>query len=159
MSFTSAEIKLRTLAAQDSALQDALGGSSLSTFRWYNRQLLQNEITAGRTCVRVQRVSTIRPNNTGGVMNLSQVLLQIDVLDFASETARSVAEDVVTFMGTVDLCSAGQFNSPLTSPNQNPNFLLTQVAGMIPNPQNPNGPVYYERQSWRCFNREDIAIT
>jgi hypothetical protein len=137
--FTSAEIKLRTLALQNAALQNALGGSTPSNFRWFNRQLEQNDIARGLSCVPLIR-------------------FQIDAMDVDSETARQLAQNIKDFMGTVNLCSGGQFNSPLVSPNQNPCFLSNQVAGMIPNPQSRSGPIYYERLEFLVYNREDIAI-
>lgn len=159
--FTSAEVKLRTLAAMNATLIADLGSSLPPTFRWFNRQLQQNvvaEVTPG-TCVRVTRTSTLRPSNMGGIMNLTAIRFQIDVLDLASETARSVANDVINFLGTINLCSNGQFSSPYVGPSQNPNFLLNQRAGMIPNPQNPNGPVYVETLDVRIYNREDLSIS
>jgi hypothetical protein len=156
--FTSAEIKLRTLALQNAALQNALGGSTPSNFRWFNRQLEQNDIARGLSCVRLLRVSTVQNSNMGGIMNLSLIRFQIDAMDFDSETARQLAQNIKDFMGTVNLCSGGQFNSPLVSPNQNPCFLSNQVAGMIPNPQSRSGPIYYERLEFLVYNREDIAI-
>lgn len=159
--YTSAELKLRTLASQDPTLQTDLG-TDPRTFRWYDRQLLQNEIgklLANGACVRVRRVSTIRLYNQGGNMNLCAPRLQIDVMDFQAEKARVVANDIVNFMNTVDLCSLDQFDSPVTQPNQNPCFLLSQTADMIVNPQSPAGPVYVERMDWRVWNREDLSIS
>lgn len=158
--FTSAEVKLRTLAQQNAALVADLGSSTPPTFRWFNRQLMQNvvaEVTPG-TCVRVTRVSTRRGNNQSGTMNLTAIRFQIDVLDLDSETARDVANDVINFLGTVNLCTNQQFNSPPTSISSNPFDLLNQRAGMIPNPQNPNGPVYVESLDIRILNREDLSI-
>lgn len=161
MSYSSAELKLRTLAVQNTTLQTDLGGGDPTTFRWYDRQLLQNEIAklvGNGACVRVRRVSTLRDANMGGIMNLCAPRLQIDVLDFDAEKARSVANDVIEFMGTVNLCSADQFESPQVSPTQNPCFLLSQRADMIANPQSKSGPIYVESLDFRVWCREDISI-
>lgn len=161
MSYSSPELKLRTLAVQNTTLQADLGGSNPATFRWYDRQLLQNEIgklLANGACVRVMRVGTLRGANMGGIMNLSAPRLQIEVLDFNAEKARSVANDVINFLATINLCSNDQFGSPYLSPSQNPCFVLSQRAGMIPNPASPSGPIYVESIDCRVWNREDLSI-
>ena len=158
--YTSPETKLRTLATMNPILQGSLGSDPLK-FRWYDGVLIQNivkNLTAGQAAVRVNRVSTIRGVNQSGIMNLSRPLFQIDVLSLNSETARKVANDVIVFLGTIDLCSNGQFESPYREPSQNPNFLMNQMHGIIPNPQPDNGPVYFERLDVRLANREDLAI-
>ncbi len=155
--FTSAEVKLRTLAQQDAVLQANLGTDPM---RWYNRRLQQNvvaEVTPG-ACVRVTRISTERQMNQGGIMDLTAIRLQVDVLDLDSETARAVANNVILFMGTINLCTNQQFESPITAISSNPTRLLNQRAGMIPNPANPNGPVYVESLDFRVWNLESLAI-
>jgi hypothetical protein len=159
MAFTSAEEKLRYLAAQYPALQARLG-THISTFRWYDRVLVQKvvgEIAGGQEAVRVTRVSTLRGMNQGGIMNLSAPRLQIDALSKNSEDARSLANDIITFLGTISLCTDSEFSSPVTAPNQNPQFLLNQSAGILQQPQPPHGPVYYERMDIRLYNREDLS--
>lgn len=158
--FTSAEIKIRTLALQNTALQTALGGTNPNNFRWWNRRLQQNviaEVQPGAG-VRVTRLSTLREDNQGGIMNLTAIRFQVDVLDLDSETARRVANDVIEFFGTINLCTNQQFESPTTSITSNPTRLLNQRAGMIPNPANPNGPVYVESLDFRVWNIESLAI-
>jgi hypothetical protein len=162
MSYTSPELKLRTMAVQNATLQADLGGSNPATFRWYDRQLLQNEIgklVGNGACVRVARVSTMRGMNQGGIQNLSWPRIQIDVLDFDAEKARSVANDVIDFMGTINLCTNQQFDSPTTSITSNPSQLLNQRAGMIPNPQSPSGPIYVESLDFRIANIETLSIS
>lgn len=160
MNFTSAEEKLRTLATMDATMQADLG-SDPDTMRWYDRELLQNVIAklpAGSAAVRVTRVGTLRGMNQGGIMNLSWPRFQIDVLSLDPTEARDVANDVIVFLGTINLCSNGQFQSPVVSPRQNPSIFLGQTAGIIPTPQPKSGPVYFERIDVRIANREDLSI-
>lgn len=162
MSYTSPEVKLRTLALLNARLQNDLGGATSDTFRWYNGQLKQNEIpklVVPGTCVRLSRVSTLRELNQTGIMNLSWPRFQIEVLDLDSETARSVANDVIVFLETVDLCSNNEFGSPVLAARQNPCKLLNQIQTMITNPQSPAGPVWGQLLDIRIPNREDLYIT
>ena len=159
-SYMSPELKIRTLAlADDTMLSDF--GEDPTTFRWYDRQLVQNEIgkllKAG-ACARVRRISTIRETNQSGIMNISRPRIQIDVLDREAETARVIANDVILFMMKIDLCSLGQFQSPYVGPRQNPVILLNQLARMITGPQSPGGPVYIETLDFRVANREDQTL-
>lgn len=164
MAYTDILTKLRILALQNATLQADLGTTQpppAVPFRWFDRQLQPGIVAkqvAGGTCVAVHRVGTIRNNNMGGIMNLEAARLQITVYDLDSATAANVANDVVDFMGTVNLCSADQYESPPVSITQNPNFLLNQRQGMIPNPQSPSGPVYTEELDFRVYNRTDIAV-
>lgn len=159
--YSSPELKLRTLALMDTALQADLGGTDPATFRWYDIQQVQNKIgtlVANGACVRVRRISTLREANQSGIMNISRPRLQIDVLDLDSERARVVANDVIVFLTKIDLCSNTQFQSPFTSPRQNPVILLSQTADMIANPQSPAGPVYVQRLDIRLANNESLSI-
>lgn len=161
MSYTSAESKLRLLASQNATLQADLGGANPATFRWMDQQLLQNKIgtlLASGCCVRVRRRGTTRNNNQSGIMNLCKVRLLIDVLSLSAENARSVANDVINFLGTVNLCSGGQFNSPITTATQVPNFIEGQWDFMEANPQSTAGPVYGQHIAVSVFNREDIFV-
>jgi hypothetical protein len=161
MSAPSCELKLRTLALGNAALVTALSftaGNGQQVFSWFDRQLAQGDIGApadNRTCVMVQRVSTARQPyyNQGGITPLSTPRLQITVIDYNAERARQVAALVSQFMATISLCDAGEFSSPVTSPSQNPNFLLNERAGMLPQ---LSPPAYTEIQDWRVFNREDL---
>jgi hypothetical protein len=153
--YNSPETKLRTLASQNATLQADLG---TNPFRWFDRQLPQQiapgvNFAPGLTCVRVLCVSTRWMQNQSGTMTLSQPLLQIEVLDYDPEVARSVANDIRQFMATVDLCSTAQFSSPVTSPPQAPCFLVNQRARMDYQLQ---PPAYVENMDFRLFNREDL---
>lgn len=165
MSYTPVPVKLRTLALMNAQMVADFGTSKplpAVQFRWFNRQLQPGEVAdkvAGGTCVTVTRVSTLRPTNMGGIMNLELVRLQLTVYDLDSTVAANVANDVVNFMGTISMCTNSQFQSPPVAPNQNPNFLLNQRQGMVPNPQSPSGPVWTEILDFRCYNRTDLAIS
>lgn len=159
MLYSSPEFKIRELAKSDATMQADFG---VVPFRWYDEQLEQNQIgklLTNGACARVVRVSTIRQGNQGGIGNLSWPLIQIDVLDRVSEQARVVANDVINFMQSVDLCSNGQFESPKTGPAQNPTVLLNQRQGMITGPQSPGGPVYFQSMDFRIANNESLSIS
>lgn len=159
--YTSPELKLRTLASRDATMQ-ADFGSDPSTFRWYDETLLQNQIgklLVTGACARLVRISTIRQGNQGGIGNLTWPLIQIDVLDRVSETARVVANDVIEFMQGVDLSTNSQFGSPVTGPRANPSVLLNQRQGVLNNPQSPGGPVYFQSMDFRIANAENLSIS
>jgi hypothetical protein len=162
VSYASAQVKLRTLAQQNAALIADLSGALPSPpFRWFNRQLWPGEVAkvaANGTCLTCTQSGDIRQSNQSGIGNLEWPRLTLTVYDLDSERARSVAEDVIQFMLTVDLCSNAQFGSPQTAPNQNPVSYLGQRDGMIPNPQSPSGPVYAVHTDFRVANRADLSI-
>jgi hypothetical protein len=145
---TSCEKKLRTLAMADATLQADLG---TAPFLWFDMQLAQGQIGApsdNKTCITVQRISTIRMYNQGGITPLSQVRLQINVVDYSAERARIVASHVADFMGTIDLTDAGDFPSVHA-----PNFLLNERADML---ALLSPAAYVTMQDWRCWVREDL---
>lgn len=164
MAYTNILEKLRVLAQQNAQLQADLGSAlppPAVAFRWFDRQLVPGIVAnslVGGTCVTTRRISTLRQTNSGGIMNLELVRIQIDVYDLDSNIAENVANDVVNFMGTISMCSNNQFNSPVTQPNQAPNFLLNQRQGMVTNPNSKSGPIYTEVLDFRCWNRTDLAI-
>lgn len=164
MGYTSAQVKLRTLAQQNAALVTDLGATGplpAVPFRWFNRQLQPGEVAnkvAGGTCVTCTQAGNIRQGNQSGIGDLEWPRLTLTVYDLDSETARAVAEDIVQFMLTVDLCSNNQFESPVTSIPQNPVTYLGQRDGMIPNPQSPSGPVYAVHTDYRVGNRADLSL-
>lgn len=161
MSYSSAELKIRTLASGDAIMQ-ADFGSDPSTFRWYDETLLQNQIgklLTNGACARVVRISTIRQGNQGGIGNLTWPLIQIDVLDRVSEQARKVSEDVIAFMHGVDLTTNSQFGSPVTGPRANPTVLLNQRQSVIQGPQSPGGPVFIQSMDFRIANAENLSIS
>lgn len=118
------EVKLYTLASANAALQVDLGSNP---FRWFDVPMPQGIWGPSKTCLRFRRVSTVPDYNQGGLMNLEAILYQFEILAQFLETARSVANDFIAFMGTVDLCSSQQFGSPVTQPNQYPCFLRNRM--------------------------------
>ena len=162
MPYTSAQVKLRTLAQMNATMQaDFAGTLPNSPFRWMNRQLQPGEVAdkvKGGTCLTCTQAGNIRQGNQSGIGNLEWLRLTLTVYDLDSETARSVTNDVINFLLTVDLCSNAQFGSPVTQPNQNPVTFLSQRDGMIPNPQSPSGPVYACHTDFRVANRTDLSI-
>ncbi len=148
MSYVSPEVRLRTQAAANAALQADLG---TTPFRWFNTQLDQKSLQPNQTCVRLTRVSTTRDSNLGGqsaVGNLSLLRFQIDVLDFDSETARLVANDVIEFMKSVSLCQASG------AATQNPCFFVSQSQGMF---TPPNPTPWYVRLEYKLFSYENLT--
>jgi hypothetical protein len=146
--------KIRALALGNAQLQIDLGSTQpppAVPFRWFDRQLAPGIVAdrvAGGTCVTAMRVSTLRGTNQGGIMDLENARIQINVYDLDSNVAADVANDVVEFMGTITLCSAI---------NQNPARLLDQRQGMVVNPQSKSGPIYTEILDFRLFNRTDLS--
>jgi hypothetical protein len=144
---TTCEVKLRTLAGENSQMVLDLG--QLPNMRWYDRRLEQGQLQPGATCLRIKRVSTQTEWNQGGFQFLEKVRFQIDILDFDPEVARSVAADVDAFLAGVNLCSDTPVNI-----NQAPNFKLNQRADME---YRLKTPAYVETLDYRVWNRQDIA--
>ena len=137
------EVALRTAASENATLAGLLGASpfTLNSFRWYDTQLPQGQISNG-TCVRVLRVSTGRQYSTDGLQNFSWPRFQIDVLDPNPEMSRSVANAIITFMGS----------APFGPLNQSANYLLNQRGGMDYQLQ---PPVFVQSLDYRIFFLED----
>lgn len=154
MSTPSCELKLRNRAAANAGLVSALtwpNAAGTQIFQWFDRQLAQGDLgvrSDGRAAVTVTRVSSMpRITNQSGVTNLSQIRLQVDCYAYSAEQSRQVAAAVTAFMASMTLCSA-------SAPNQNPNFLMNERAGMA---YQLEPPAYVQTQDWRVFNREDIS--
>lgn len=147
---------------QNPAMIAALSGELPSSpFRWMNRQLQPGEVAnkvAGGTCVTCTQTGNIRQGNQSGIGNLEWPRLTLTVYDLDSETVRSVTNDLINFMETVDLCSTAQFGSPQLPAPQNPVSFLGQKDTMIPNPQSPSGPVYGLLTDFRVGNRTDLSV-
>lgn len=152
----TAEVKLRSMAADDATLQSYFG---LAPFRWYDKQIAQGAIKNG-LCVRVRRISTVRQyfhgdqnHGIGGLNRLSQPRFQIDVLHATDpEACRVAADAIVQWLQTVDFASGDQWASPSTTPPAYPNFLLNQRGDMDYQLQ---PPVYVETLDVRIYNLED----
>lgn len=141
------EVRMRTLAALDSTLQGYLG---TAPFRWFDQQLPNRSITSG-SCVRIQRISTIRMYEQAGLNPLSYPRFQADCYAADPETARAVALAVIAFLGGVNLSSDGPFASPSTTPRNFPTFILSQRDGIIPDRELP---VYVQSIDFRAFAKE-----
>jgi hypothetical protein len=156
----SLELKLRTLALQNAQMVALFTGPQ-NAFLWFDRQLAQGDIakpvqpvSSNPVYMGVKRVSSQRPcDNQGGVSPMAAVRLELTLASYSAENARQAAMAVVLFMNTISLCYAGAWGSPQTAPSQNPNHLLNERAGMLPQLQ---PPCYTEMQDWRVWNREDI---
>lgn len=166
MSVPSCEMKLRLLAQANGPLAAALTFATPAgpgAFLWFDRQIAQGDIGAqsdNRTVVAVKRVSTSprqqNGNQGGPVQNIALIRIQIDVTDYNAERARQVAQLVTNFMGGISLLDAGAFGSPVTTPNQNPNYLLNERSGMLYNLQ---PPAYTHIQDWRVWNNQSIPAS
>ena len=147
--------KIRTLAMADATLQSYFGNPANSTFRWFKIRLQPGYITQG-PCVRVQRIST-RYGYTHaptGLMQLNEPRMDICVMDFDSVRVGNAANAVIAWMGTVNFAVTNQFDSPVTTPPNYPNFLLDRRS--LEEPQvEPPGPPYVELLSFRIFNLEN----
>lgn len=150
MSYTTAEAKLRILAKADASLQ-AVFGAPPNAFRWFDTQEVPNYITQG-PCVRVLRVSTVRPYSMAGIQNLSQPRFQFDVLARDAETSRQAAASLIDWLGTISLAENNQFASPPTTPPQFPCFVLNQRGGMEPG---TTTPVWCQSLDVRIYNLEN----
>jgi hypothetical protein len=162
--YQSAELKLRNLAAANATLQADLtfpNTKGVPLFMWFDTQLVQGDIgvrSDGRCAIYLHRVSEARQARNMGQPNtpLTAIRFQLDVISFNAEQARSVANDMVAFMNSISLCSDGYYQSPVTGPSQNPNFLLNTRQGILPQLQ-PSPMVI--TQDWRVWNREDFPGT
>ncbi len=143
----TAEVKLRTLASADTALQAFFG---TGPFRFFDRQLPPGYIQNG-ACCRYRRVSTAFLYRQEGLAALNAVRFQFDVLDLDPQRARDALWALIAWLGTICLAQAAQFSSPTTTPTNFPNFVLNYRAGLEPRTQ---APVYAETIDVRIFNLE-----
>lgn len=159
----TAEIKLRTLAAGNASLQAFFSGGSPAVFRWFDIQVPQGQFALG-TCARLQRVSTARmyahrsfaPSGlqpaAGGLLNLSLIRFQLDIIDADTEVARQAAIALINWLGVISLAEDNWLNSPPTTPPQFPCFLLNQRHGLYVEMQ-PALPVV--TLDFRVYNFEE----
>jgi hypothetical protein len=154
----TAEAKLRLLASQDEALQSYFLGTN-GTFRWFTPQLQPGYISQG-ACVRVLRIATGRLNahktrTASHSVDQQQPRFQIDVLSQDASQAREAAAEICNWLTTrADFSSDDLFSSPAVTPNQHPNFILNQRAGMEPQTQ---PPVYVEILDVRLWDQQEIS--
>ena len=124
----TAESKLRYLASADVTLQGFFG---TNPFRWYHIQLPPgSQPKAGATCARVRQISQIPLYVQEGMNRLNQVRFQIDVLDPDVDVVDAATAAIAAWLGTINLASADQFQSPPVTPSQFPNFVLNVRPGL-----------------------------
>lgn len=146
--------KLRTLASADVTLQGYFGNPANATFRWFKQRLQPGYLGEG-TCVRVKRVTTRYgyTNAPTGLMNLSQPLLQIDVMDFDNTRLQAATAAVISWLGTVNFATDDLFLSPPTTPPNSPNFLANRLSGEEAQ-VDPPGQAWVEILEVRLWNKE-----
>jgi hypothetical protein len=141
--------KMRTLAMADATIRGYLFNPINNVFRWFDTALPQGYIMQG-TCVTVRQVSDVQEYTQTAPISLDQVRVQIDVRDRSSVQAKTVANYINSWLGTVSFASDAQFLSPPQTPINCPNFKLLQRSSMdfsiTPNPP------YVETSDWRIFN-------
>ena len=111
------EVKLRTVAAADSALTALLG---TSPFRWYDTQLDQG---SAMPAVVVLRVTYPRNYALNARMTTGQARMQFTIWGATGEQARSVEAALLTFLDGFD--AIGKANL-----SQYPNRVVMSRAGL-----------------------------
>lgn len=118
--------KMRTLAMADATLQAALYNPTNNTFRWMDTQQWQGYINQG-SCVRVRQLGDALPYCQTGPLSLDMVMVQVDVGDLDSPTAKRLAEYLVfKFFPVANFTLDNQFQSPPITAPPAPNFKLGQ---------------------------------
>jgi hypothetical protein len=167
MSVMSPEMKLYTLAALYAPLVALLTATSppyptsVPAFRWAEKQVTQDWFPPSSVvppneavgAVSVLRVSGLITYIQGGIIPTEQPRFQIECRHPYAETARQIAQVVKNFLGTIDLVTTDNFNSPPTTPQQFPNFVLNERGSMD---FQLSPPVHVEILDVRLFNRTDL---
>src|SRR5262252_4164805 len=120
------EDKIRTLAQTNAGLVALLGAGP---FRMFNRQLQQGYIQTG-TCVRFRVVSNPEAYNQQGRQNISQALVQFDVMDLDPVRCRQGRNAIIAWLDSLNLATSQQFDSSATTLRQFPTFIVNERAGM-----------------------------
>ena len=141
------EDKIRALAQTNAGLVALLGAGP---FRMFNRQLQPGYIQSG-TCVRFRLVSNPEGYSQQGRQNISQALVQFDVLDLDPVRCRQGRDAMIAWLDNVNLAATNQFDSPATTPRQFPTFITNERSGMDPQIQ---PPAFVETIDVRFFNLE-----
>lgn len=125
----TAEAKLRYLASADATLQGFFG---TNPFRWWHEQLPPGYVMkpTGATCATVQQIDTMFLYAQEGRVDLNKPRFQITVRDPNADVVDQAAAAIVNWLGTIDLASDAQFNSPPTTPPQTPTFVLDVRPGL-----------------------------
>ncbi len=93
----------------------------------------------------------MRTYSQTGLQNLSQPLMQIDVMDLDSETCITARDAVISWLGRVDFSTSEQFDSPTTTPQHFPNFVVNQRSGLE---YQTDVPIPVETIDVRIYNLE-----
>ena len=127
----TAEAKLRALASIDATLQGFFGSNP---FRWFHLQLPPSAKPGTGTpypcTARVRQISQVPFYTQEGQNRLNVVVLQIDVLASDIDTVDQATDAISTWIGTVNLASNDQFQSPPVTPLQFPSFVLNVRPGL-----------------------------
>ncbi len=118
---STAEVKLRTLAAANTTLQGYLG---TAPFRWWDTQHNQGSTLPGVTVRRVSTAIDYRMTPPGN--NINTPRFQIDIRDPDIEEGRAIGKAIIAFLNTLDLAVAG---GTITG-KQAPSFVLNIRQGM-----------------------------
>lgn len=136
------EVKLRTAAAADAALQALLG---TTPFRWFDTQLPQKEKVFPQ--VTAQRISTVPFNSfVDPIGNVSRNRVQIRVYanDAAGgDTSRDAADVIKQFMRTFSATTGTQYA----------NALLNQQSAIEQPEAQP--PYFVQVMDFNIFNQEN----
>jgi len=143
----TAEVKLRTLAMNDS---DLIPLFFTPQARWFGPQLNPGYIRSG-SCVTVQRISTEFIYAMEGNLTMNRPRFQLDVLDLDADTARQNAKAVRDWLGTINLVTDSQLSSPTTTPENFPTTILDERQRAITQTE---GLVYIECIDFRIYCSE-----
>ena len=145
-------IRMRDLMFLDATLQTYFGPTSdTRKFRVFDRQLPQGQLALG-TCATAQTISQITGNLHNSPMRnpLTQVRMQISIVDPNPTRASNAAAAVAAFLDTANFWQNGAFQSPsVVSPNGT-NILLNQMGGFAT--FQTDRPIPVEILDYRIFN-------
>ena len=143
----TAEVKLRTIAKYDPALQAYFG---TGPFRWFAIQIPQGYFP--QTCARIMRISTNSDYEMRGPNPLEWIRFQVDILDQDPEVARAAARAVTDWFHRTNICVNNEFDSPATTPPNFPNFKLNERETL----DYQLKPVAFcVTQDWKVYNNTD----
>jgi hypothetical protein len=117
----------------DPTLQTYFGPTSDTLkFRVFDRQLPQGQISLG-TCATAQTISQITTNLHNRIMRnpLTQVRVQISVIDPNPTRASNAAAAVAAFLDTANFWQNGAFQSPSVSSPNGTNIMLNQMGALV----------------------------
>lgn len=140
---STAEVKLRTLAAANTTLQGYLG---TAPFRWWDTQHNQGSTLPGVTVRRVSTAIDYRMTVPGN--NINTPRFQIDIRDQDIEHGRAIGSAIIAFLSTLNLAVTGG----TVTGRQAPSFVLNIRQGFD---YNLTPPVPTLSLDVRLFNLEE----